>query len=330
MSKIKIFIVAPGILPLPATGPGAVENILTHYYEELSKRDDVEIVLWNDPNLAEAAKYVNNPANAVDFVHVHYDDHIPYMVAYCNCPVYGTTHFGWIHHKEKWEHYPPIHSGVLEAAGLICLSQEIANVYRRDGFVGPLRILRNGVEVEKYKFEPVGGVKDLICLGTVEHRKGHPKLVEFCERYGLNLDLVGPIGDFSPPDGLKYVKYLGVWDKETVRSRLTDYKALVLVSEGEADPLVTKEAMAAGLSLIVSDDAKANLPWLEKWIYLTDLKDPDSRLIIRDKFRKILEQNAQFRTTIRHTAETRYAWKVIVDEYVRIVKELVALQNKGR
>ena len=164
----------------------------------------------------------------------------------------------------------------------------------------------------------------------MEHRKGHPKLVEFCERYGLNLDLVGPIGDFKIPENLRYVKYLGVWDKGTVRSRLTDYKTLVLVSEGEADPLVTKEAMAAGLSLIVSADASANLPTDVKWKLEVNLKDRESWPDIRDKFRRILGQNAEFRTTIRHTAETRYAWKVIVDEYTGIVKELIALQNKGR
>lgn len=330
MSKIKIFMLTPCIHDLPIKGPGAVENIVWNYHEEISKRDDVEVVLWNDPNLAAAAKYVNDPSNKVDFVHVHYDDHIPYMVAYCNCPVYGTTHFGWIHHREKWSHYHPIFSGTLEAAGLICLSQEIANIYRQAGFVGPLRILRNGVETEKYRFEPAAGVKDLICLGTVEHRKGHPKLVEFCERYGLNLDLVGPIGDFKIPENLRYVKYLGVWDKDTVRSHLTDYKTLVLVSEGEADPLVTKEAMAAGLSLIVSADASANLPTDVKWKLEANLKDRESWPDIRDRFRKILAQNAEARTTIRSIAETRYSWKVIVDEYTGIVKELIALQNKGR
>ena len=53
--------------------------------------------------------------------------------------------------------------------------------------------------------------------------------------------------------------YLGEWSKETLYNDLTKYGNLVLLSDGEAHPLVCLEAFAAGLGVVVSQWAAANL-----------------------------------------------------------------------
>jgi hypothetical protein len=53
--------------------------------------------------------------------------------------------------------------------------------------------------------------------------------------------------------------YLGEWDKTDLYSKLSNYANLVLLSDGEADPLVVKEALICGLGLVLTKTASANL-----------------------------------------------------------------------
>ena len=68
-----VVIIAPGYMPLPAPGWGAVERIVWDYYENLTKRG-YKVHLVNKPNLANIISECNT-LNA-DIVHIMYDDHI--------------------------------------------------------------------------------------------------------------------------------------------------------------------------------------------------------------------------------------------------------------
>ena len=54
-------------------------------------------------------------------------------------------------------------------------------------------------------------------------------------------------------------RWLQEWSKDKLYNELTDYGNLVLLSDGEAHPLVCLEAFAAGLGVVVSEWAAANL-----------------------------------------------------------------------
>ena len=60
--------------------------------------------------------------------------------------------------------------------------------------------------------------------------------------------------------------YLGEWTKDFLYNNLTEYGNLVLLSDGEAHPLVCMEAFAAGLGIVVSEWATANLDQHKKFI----------------------------------------------------------------
>ena len=47
--------------------------------------------------------------------------------------------------------------------------------------------------------------------------------------------------------------YLGEWSKDVLHDHLTEYGNLVLLSDGEAHPLVCMEALAAGLGVVVTE-----------------------------------------------------------------------------
>ena len=57
----------------------------------------------------------------------------------------------------------------------------------------------------------------------------------------------------------KTKNYLGEWSKKYLYQNLTHYGNLVLLSDGEAHPLVCMEAFAAGLGVVVTEWGKANL-----------------------------------------------------------------------
>ena len=52
---------------------------------------------------------------------------------------------------------------------------------------------------------------------------------------------------------------MGEWSKKHLYKNLTHYGNLVLLSDGEAHPLVCMEAFAAGLGVVVTEWGKANL-----------------------------------------------------------------------
>jgi hypothetical protein len=68
--------------------------------------------------------------------------------------------------------------------------------------------------------------------------------------------------------------YLGEWNKPTLHDQLTDYGNLVLLSDGEAHPLVCMEALSAGLGVVVTEWGKANLDASKQFITII----PESKI----------------------------------------------------
>ena len=108
-------------------------------------------------------------------------------------------------------------------------------------------------------------------------------------------------------------RYLGHWSKSTLYDSLTDYANLVLLSDGEAHPLVCMEALSAGLGLVISEPAAANLdldlPFID--VIPNDKLDDVSyveKTIINN--RKISISN---RNKIREYAVNNHNWENVVE-----------------
>ena len=118
--------------------------------------------------------------------------------------------------------------------------------------------------------------------------------------------------------------YLGEWSKETLYNDLTKYGNLVLLSDGEAHPLVCLEAFAAGLGVVISQWAAANLDVSKDFITvipedkITDLEFVDGE-ILRNRYYSVNN-----RPEIREYAES-FAWKKVVEEYyVPAMEKIIA------
>jgi hypothetical protein len=102
--------------------------------------------------------------------------------------------------------------------------------------------------------------------------------------------------------------YLGEWSKDVLYEDLTDYGNLVLLSDGEAHPLVCMEALAAGLGVVVCEWGKANLDTNKEFITvipeakINDLKYVEDAIIRNREYsishrKEILEYSKEFEWT---------------------------------
>lgn len=311
---MKIALVGPGLLPIPPKNWGGVENFIWIYYLLLTKLGH-EVVIFNDTNLHRVVKDIKS--GNFDFVHLHFDEYAKFFNDHLGGPFCLTTHYGYINKPEKWSFgYKCVYLDSLNAPGIIALSDQIKEKYLKDGFKGKVYSLRVGTDTSDFKFNKKGNGKAL-CLGKIEPRKKQAFLANNLKGR-VHIDFVGPIVDGSFKEN-ETCRYLGAWDKKTLYENLTDYSALVLFSDGEAAPAVIVEALAAGLSIIISKSASANLDD-EKFITVLDDETKDVGIIV-DAINDQIRENDSHRESIRNYAVKKFDNSVIVGDYIKMIED---------
>jgi glycosyltransferase involved in cell wall biosynthesis len=135
------------------------------------------------------------------------------------------------------------------------------------------------------------------------------------------VDFAGP---WDPDDEPAFrenetAKYLGTWTKESVYERLTEYSCLVLLSESEASPKVVIEAMAAGVSVVITEPCSLNL---SPEPFITVLPDGESRPeAISEAIQLAIERNQALRPRIRAHAVANWGYDKGIENYLRIIDE---------
>lgn len=315
---MKIAIIGPGIMPIPTDGWGAVEEIVWQYTVNLRNAGH-SVDIFNEPDLGKICREINS--GNYDFVHCQYDNHVGFLNRNLKVPFVATSHYGYICRKQYWDGgYYDIHREMLKCPGIIALSDEIAEVYRKDGYGGPIQVLRNGADVKKFTLY-AEGLNDSICLGKIEPRKQQAKLQKMLDGY-MAIDFVGPVVDSSFNTNGKTCRYLGTWTRVELQRLLSSYRVLILPSLGEAAALVIPEAQAAGCNIVCTEVATANL----------DESTPGIR-VVQDNFgpeiftaiKESLMENAKIREKIRNYSETKWDWSRITREYL---KEIIPFFQK--
>lgn len=319
---MKICIVGPGYMSIPPKGWGAVEILIDDYRKTLQKLGhQVEIVNTRDPDLIVWMVNSCNP----DFVHIQYDEFVTLSKHFKCKNVAITSHYGYLEQPDKWDPgYRQIFWDFVNSdVRLFCLSPGIASMYLRAGvskeriFVTP-----NGVRSDLFKFDPIcKNPEESIYLAKVEPRKMQTK--------------------FSTVKGLKFVgncvdsqfdvtssSYLGEWSKVEIYERLTEFANLVLLSDGEAHPLVCMEALSAGLGLVVSEHAIANLDLTLPFISVIPRSDLTNLNFVNDVIAENRKNSIHRRNEIVQYAKT-FDWNNIVQKhYINNVQDIVGLRLK--
>ena len=313
---MKVSIVGPGIMPIPPKGWGAVEILIWDQKLALEKLGhEVDIVNTQSP--VEILNQVNK--FRPDFVHIQYDDFIE-LYPYVQYPCAITSHFGYFEQPYKWDYYG---ERIAKPFGRIqpnvfCLSGGIKDVYA-DVLKVPekrLFVTPNGVNVDNFRSTISPEFPDRsIYLAKIDYRKRQHMFQSIGSLYyaGNNAD---PRFDTSN-------NYLGEWSKDTLYTHLTDYGNLVLLSDGEAHPLVCLEAFAAGLGVVVSQWAAANLDIRKSFITvipedkISDIKYVEEQIIANREY------SVEHRDEIGEYAKS-FDWvNVVENHYLPVVEKLV-------
>lgn len=249
--KMKISLIGPGIMPIPPTGWGAVEILIWDTKNALEQLGHtVQIVNTRNPN--EIIEQVNT--FRPDFVHIHYDEFIG-IYPYIQYPKAITSHFGYLERPEMFGGYANIANAFSYIKpNIFCLSEGIKNIYKVLMNIpeDKLYLTPNGVNTSNFKFSENPKHKDRsLYLAKIDYRKRQHMFQSISSLWyaGNNAD--------SRFDTTK--NYLGEWDKQTLYDELTEYGNLVLLSDGEAHPLVCMEALSSGLGIVVTEWGRANL-----------------------------------------------------------------------
>jgi len=303
---MKITLVGPGLMPIPPTGWGAVEILIWDYKLTLEKLGH-EVQIVNTQDLNDALRQINS--FQPDFVHIQYDDYV-YLYPHLNYPCAVTTHFAYL---ERPEMMGPYKQRVFDAYSKICpnvfgLSKGINQVYEDEGVPSNKLFLNpNGVNLGNFRTTTDPKFSDRsIYLATIDHRKR-----QFLFQDIESLWYAGNIRD-NRFDETK--NYLGEWDKPHLYENLTDYGNLVLLSDGEAHPLVCMESLAAGLGVVVCEWGKANLD-LEKEFITVIPEDKISDInYIEDQIVKNREYSISHREEILEYAK-QFDWEQVIKNY---------------
>lgn len=246
---MKICFIAPGDIPIPVNGWGALETVVWNQFINL-KNAGHDCIIVNEKNQHILCKKIEdfNP----DIIHLHYGSHYELMPRF-QCRKIITNHDGSFLNSLQF-HESIIRQFLYDCEFFILTSWE-KNLLMKIG-ISPkkIKILSNGVDFEAFKSTDVPQFADKsICLGKIDQRKNQ----SFLQSLNCGVDFAGE-NHCKLFDPYK-LDYLGPWNRSDVYNKLTNYSNLVLLSDLELQPLVCLEALSAGLGLVISSAASQNL-----------------------------------------------------------------------
>ena len=317
---MKISIIGPGLMPIPPKGWGAVESLIWDMANALKDLgQEVQIINTTDGNKVLNAINQFNP----DFVHINYDDFIV-LYPHITQPKAMTSHFGYLERPDMMNGYVNIFNKFQDIKpNVFCLSEGIRNIYKIfSNFPDDkLFVTPNGVNIDAFTFkeEPAHPHRSMY-LAKVDYRKR--------QHLFQNIPTLWFAGNIVDERYDTKNNYLGEWSKEQLYKELTDYGNLVLLSDGEAHSLVIMEAFAAGLGVVISEYATANLDTSKEFITVIPEKKIKDIEYVEGQIIRNREYSIHHRQEILEYGK-QFAWKKMLKEhYLPSVEKLIASQPK--
>lgn len=334
---MKVLFVLGGGIPIPPPRWGGVENLIWQQKCALERAGHEAAILNDSVKHARAFRAVRKLRVILkarpwqyDVVHLHLDS----MSAYWNVAarlfpfvLVISTHYGYAAFPDKWySSYRRTFRAMSRAPYLILISDEIKKMFEKLGCRAQMFVLPNGINCAEFRCAP-HPTRQAIVLGRIEPRKKQGLLAKALDAHTVQCDFAGPM---EPGTDLEVnernTHYLGEWSRDQVRDELTEYACLVLLSDGEGHAGVVSEALASGLSLVLSPEASHNLDLSREWIYVVDRDKDDLGSAIETAVR----DNPTYRAEIRDYCLRSFDWQVIMPRYIAFLQEILAEKGKKK
>ena len=312
---MKFVLVGPGILPIPPPGWGAVEILLWEYFQELTAQGHEAVIV----NPLRESHYDQQPHTSYsrsliqeinqhygDVVHIHYDC-LHYVIPFLTCPcICISSHYPYIGNTSQYGGYESIfHALCQNDRHFICaISKKDYDVFKTFA-LHPEKVYYtpNGSSSNPPLDRPGLYLDKSIYVGKVEPRKKQHLYAAI-----PNIDFYGKCHD----DFRHLPCYKGEMEHGELMLLMREYGSLVLLSDGESDPLVVKEALMAGIPVVTNQySGMEPMPFIDII--------PEERLHDLAYVQEVIEQSrTKDLTGIREYA-SRYSWKTIVSDYVTLL-----------
>lgn len=324
---MKFCLIGPGNSSIPPNGWGAVESIVWDYYTELQKKGH-NVIIINESYCNDIIQKTNS--EIPDVVYIMYDDHI-IVAPHIQCSrIFYMSHFAYItepgFEEKRNAYFNGIFKKVIEYQQYITLnaiSQQVFDVYKKHGFNGKYNIIHNGAQSDLFVYNEIPDYSEKsIYLAKIEDRKAQWKYQSI-----NNIHFAGNYHNSS--FNINNSNYLGEWSKSTLYENLTKYANLILLSDGEADPLVIKEALIAGLGVVVSECASANLDLNKSFITVIPNDKLDDISFIEEQIIMNREISINMRPQIREYALSKFTWSSVIDSFLQNIPLRIALVGPG-
>ena len=312
---MKITLVGPGIMPIPPTGWGAVEILIWDTKNALEKLGHT-IQIVNTRDLNQIISEINS--FRPDFAHIHYDEFIG-VYPYIQYPKAITSHFGYLERPEMFGGYSNVANAFADIKpNIFCLSEGIKNIYKILMSVPEdrLYVTPNGVNTTAFNYTDNPEFADRsIYLAKIDYRKR--------QHMFQSIDSLWFAGNNADSRFNTSKNYLGEWSKEVLYKDLTQYGNLVLLSDGEAHPLVCMEALAAGLGVVVSEWGKANLDDSKDFITIIPENKIGDVEYVEQKIIENREASLQNRKSIIEYSKS-FDWiEILKTHYIQSVESII-------
>jgi glycosyltransferase involved in cell wall biosynthesis len=322
---MKMAFVADGYIPIPPVS-SSILNLIGEY-KDRSEQNGHQVDIFNRRDVRQVIDEINH--GDYDFVHLHAGSLVEQFNQYLQQDFCFTSHAGHLLKKNEWDNAFKLEfQSYLNAPGIIALSPVSQQLFLDAGYGGYIATQVNGIDTQKVNRQPQGNGK-AICLGWIQPRKQQRLLANTLDGK-IEIDFVGPLDDPDFKEGVT-TKYLGTWSLADVYQRLTEYSCLVLISNGEVAPLVVLEAMAAGLCIVVSESASANLHIKDFIKVLPDQiltgATPTHQQLVCESISELIERNQSSRSEIVAYVKENFDFSQIVTNYDRIVTEFINLSR---
>jgi glycosyltransferase involved in cell wall biosynthesis len=314
----KIALIGPGIMPIPPTSWGAVEILIWDYYNEL-KRQEYDVTIINTKDLYQIINEVNK--GNYDFIHIHYDPFYK-ILPFLKCPCIAlTSHYPYIdkleHHIiDGYDNFFLYMVGQQRYYSFILADKDMATFIEYDANPALLKKIKNGINSSLFQFTETGHNNRTVYLGKITSRKN-----QYIFQNIENIDFIGNCddGQFNKDRA----NYLGEWTREQIYNELTNYSNLLLLSKGEADPLVVKEALIAGLGVVINKSSAENLDVTQPFITLIDDDKIYDLQYVSNKIEENKEIANRMRKEIREYGISMFDISIEVTKYVETIKSII-------
>ena len=316
-------------MPIPPPGWGAVEILIWDYYRELvAQGHTVDIVNHMRRSQQDQSgphtKYSQDLIAAVnrgqyDFVHLHYDC-LHHILPYLTCKKKGiTSHYPYIDQPYRFgaDGFSAAFHGMCQNRGhtIYALSRKDRDVFARFAQdPANIRVIVNGAnesEILPVAIPNKAFPDRSIYVAKVEDRKQQRKYCGTLSRHGV--DFYGKCDD---PGFRALDCYKGELEHGELMRVVPQYGSLVLLSKGESDALVIKEALMAGLPVVTNGACIQDVdPVLRRYVDIV----PDDKADDMDYISELIVQNRakqSLQADIREYAVRHFSWKKLVAEYI--------------